>query len=109
MLAFYSFATACEWRMQSSYMKANGRGELQVGGQHIQVGGQHIQGCKEIVEFLRRGFVYLFVWQSNFCLSLKSKFKKWYNKTRFLKANRLILRSAEGKGSGEYRLPFEED
>ena len=40
--------------MQSSYMKANGRGEL-------QVGGQNIQGCKEIVEFLRRGFVYLFV------------------------------------------------
>ena len=103
MLAFYSFDTASEWRMQSSYMNANGRGEL-------QVSGQDIQGCKEIVEFLRRGFVYLFVWQSSFCLSLKSKFKKWCDKTRFLKANSEILRNAEeGKGSGEYRLPFEED
>jgi hypothetical protein len=74
------------------------------------VGGQNIQGCKEIVEFLRRGFVYLFVWQPSFCLSLESKFKKWCDKTRFLKANCEILRNAEeGKGSGEYRLPFEED
>lgn len=89
--------------MQSSYVKANGRGEL-------QVGGQHIQGCKETVEFLRRGFIYLFVWQSNFFLSLKSKFKKWCDKPRILKANSEILRNAEeGKGSREYRLPFEED
>lgn len=56
-LALYSFATASEYRMQSSYVKANGGGEL-------QVGGQHIQGCKETRISEER--LYLFV-----CLTIQ--------------------------------------